>query len=175
MSELIKRIITTMQEDNQRTIMKFQIEQIALCPANHTAAMELLTALGAGAWALDHVKAQGEVFGNPDRTNAADLSFNYDLCAGKELEVLHYTDGDNWMRDLLRVNSVSHLGCHCTEEELEEFRAFFKGRGIDVAQEVRTSSHTNPVIAGKRLYHYCIFDTRSILGVDLKFIVRKDV
>jgi hypothetical protein len=30
------------------------------------------------------------------------------------------------------------------------------------------------VIAGKRNYHYTIFATRHILGVDLKFIVRMD-
>ena len=41
-----------------------------------------------------------------------------------------------------------------------------------MAQEVFTESHTNPVIAGKRSYNYVIFDTREILGVDLKFIVR---
>ena len=30
----------------------------------------------------------------------------------------------------------------------------------------------NPVIAGKRTYNYVIFDTKKILGVDVKFIVR---
>jgi hypothetical protein len=43
-----------------------------------------------------------------------------------------------------------------------------------VAQEVLTQSHTNPVISGKRWYNYVIFDTKDILGVDLKFIVRKE-
>ena len=41
-----------------------------------------------------------------------------------------------------------------------------------MAQEVMTESHTNPVIAGKRTYNYVIFDTKEILGVDVKFIVR---
>jgi hypothetical protein len=36
------------------------------------------------------------------------------------------------------------------------------------------NSHTNPVISGKRWYNYVIFDTKEILGVDLKFIVRKE-
>ena len=49
---------------------------------------------------------------------------------------------------------------------------FFANRDIEVAQEVFTDSHTNPVIAGKRSYNYVIFDTKNILGVDLKFIVR---
>ena len=69
-------------------------------------------------------------------------------------------------------NTVSHLGMHCSADDLIEWRVFFQSRGIDVAQEVMTESHTNPVIAGKRSYNYVIFDTKDILGVDLKFIVR---
>ena len=61
---------------------------------------------------------------------------------------------------------------HCSAEELVQWRAFFAERDIPVAQEVFTESHTNPVIAGQRWYNYVIFDTKDILGVDLKFIVR---
>jgi hypothetical protein len=61
---------------------------------------------------------------------------------------------------------------HCSGDDLLKWREFFKERQINVAQEVFTESHTNPVIAGKRSYNYVIFDTREILGVDLKFIVR---
>lgn len=113
--------------------------------------------------------------------NEANLQFNYqagngsDGAAGKplELEILQYTEGPNWVQDLGPV--VSHLGMHCTAEELLEFRDFFASEGVQVAQEVETLAHTNPNIAGKRTYNYVIFDTRSILGVDLKFIVRRDV
>jgi hypothetical protein len=151
---------------------KFVVQQFAICPTNPAAAIELLTALGAEDWARDHVVAQGEVFGKTECRNEADLAFSYTLAPDKEFEVLHYTTGHNWMGELLRWNSASHLGMHCSEEELAEFRAFFKERGIPVAQEVFTESHTNPVISGKRWYHYVIFDTRHLLGIDLKFIVR---
>ena len=87
--------------------------------------------------------------------------------------MLHYTAGENWMEGY-RANSVSHLGMHCTELELAEWSVFFAQRGIHSIQDVDTNSHSNPVIAGKRWYHYCIFDTRDILGVDIKFIVRRD-
>ena len=153
--------------------MKFIIEQIAICPKDPEAAIELLTAMGAAEWAQDHVVANGQVFGQ-DGTNSARLAFNYDLIQGKEFEVLHYTAGDNWMNYSHRRNSVSHLGMHCSAEELEGWRKFFADRGIQIAQEVLTHSHSNPVIAGKRWYNYCIFDTKEILGVDLKFIVRRD-
>lgn len=152
--------------------MKFAIEQIALCPRNPEAAMELLTAMGAGDWAKDHVIASGEVFGSAG-SNEADLAFEYSMLGeARELEVLHYTTPDNWMEQ--QPWRVSHLGMHCSAEELAEWRAFFAARDIRVAQEVKTSSHSNPVIAGKRWYNYVIFDTFPILGVDIKIIVRHD-
>jgi hypothetical protein len=155
--------------------MKFKIEQVAICPKDPAAAIELLTALGAAEWAHDNVVAVGTVYGD-DGSNEANLAFNYtmdDCSKPMEFEVLQYTTPDNWMNHDERRNSVSHLGMHCTEEELDEFKAFFLSRSILIAQEVQTQSHTNPVIDGKRLYHYCIFDTKHILGVDLKFIVRQ--
>lgn len=155
--------------------MKFTIEQIAIVPRNPVAAIELLDALGAKEWAMDHVQALGDVFGAGPQFNEADLAFNYQLGRddGKplEFEVLKYTIGDNWMHGRF---GVSHLGMHCTEAQLAEFHNFFAARDIEVAQEVDTQSHTNPVIAGKRRYKYTIFNTRHILGVDLKLIVRKD-
>lgn len=151
--------------------MKFVIEQIAICPRDPAAAKKLLAEIGAAEFSEDHVVANGNVFGEEGR-NEADLSFNYDIFAGKEFEVLNYTTGDNWMLHGDRPNSVSHLGMHCSTEELVQWRAFFAEREIQVAQEVFTESHTNPVIAGKRSYNYVIFDTKEILGTDLKFIVR---
>ena len=158
--------------------MKFTIEQIAICPKDPAAAKKLFEEMGAGPWSEDHVVAEGKVFGSSGR-NEADLSFNYDLVGGNEFEVLHYTTGRNWMDDResrsdwpRATNSVSHLGMHCTAEELLGWREFFREREIAVAQEVMTESHTNPVIKGKRSYNYVIFDTKEILGVDLKFIVR---
>lgn len=165
--------------------MKFAIEQIALCPSDPDAAIKLLSDMGLDEWARDHVVAVGRVFGCGG-TNEADLAFNYQATNGLpgipgtivkfseikplELEVLHYTKGPNWMEE--RGPSVSHIGMHCTMEELGKWRAFFAQRNIQEVQTVRTLSHTNPVIAGKRSYNYVIFGTREILGVDVKFIVR---
>ena len=161
--------------------MKFKIEQVALCPPDPAAAIELLIAMGMTEWAHDIVEARGVVRnGSLTRktkadvsTNIAALAFNYQaLTEAKELEVLHYQYGANWMSGV--APSVSHLGMHVLAPEAEEWRKFFRKRGIKVAQEVKTRSHTNPVIAGKRWYHYIIFDTRAILGVDIKLIVRRE-
>jgi hypothetical protein len=151
--------------------MKFTIEQIAICPKDPAAARKLLEEIGAVSWADDHVSAKGAVQGVRGE-NEADLAFNYDIFSGKEFEILHYTEGRNWMQDAERQNSVSHLGMHCSAEDLVKWREFFSQRNIPVAQEVMTQKHTNPVIAGERWYNYVIFDTKAILGVDLKFIVR---
>ncbi len=71
-------------------------------------------------------------------------------------------------------SAISHLGMHCTAEELLEWRNFFSERGIRVSQEVETQSHTNDAVNKLgRHYQYVIFDTNEIIGADLKFIVRK--
>jgi hypothetical protein len=111
-----------------------------------------------------------------DVTNKANLSFAYS--EGKlEFEVLSYERGMNWVDEATKHkrNVVSHIGMHCTWEDLSRWKHFFAERCIAIAQEVFTESHTNPFLleTGRR-YHYCIFDTRSILGVDVKFIVRND-
>ena len=157
------------------TIKPFKIEQIAINPRDRVKAKELLIALGLATWVEDHVVATGVVFDSDELTNEADLSFNYDAFDGKEFEILSYTAGSSWLDDSEhdRSNSVTHLGMHVTEPELDAYREFFEERGIDVAQEVNTLSHTNPYLnENGRKYHYCIFDTKPILGVDLKFIVR---
>jgi len=153
--------------------MKFKIEQIAIRPKHPIRAKQLLSEIGAVDWSEDHVVATGKVFGH-EGTNEADLSFNYEIFDGKEFEILNYTKGNNWIDSSGRTerNVVSHLGMHCSAEELEKWKEFFHQRAIKISQEVFTDSHTNPVIAGKRSYNYVIFDTRKILGVDLKFIVR---
>jgi hypothetical protein len=154
--------------------MKFIIEQIAIVPPNPAAAIELLSALGLDEWVHDIVNAGGTVFG-AQGTNEAALAFNYQAASpnGKlEFEVLYYRAGPSWMDR--HGPSASHLGMHCSAEDLESWRAKFKELGIDVAQEVFTTNHTNVAIAGKRWYQYVIFNTRAILGVDLKFIVRRD-
>ena len=176
----------------ERKNMKFHIEQIAISPTEPDKARELLEAMGAVDWIEDKVEAEGSCF-TEDTKNQANLSFNYQLLEkANEFEILEYTEGDNWIGQSLksgivnvdigysdyaianRANTVCNLGMHCTEWELNQWRVFFLKRDIEVVQEVLTTSHTNKAVKGKRAYNYVIFDTKSILGVDLKFIVRID-
>lgn len=159
--------------------MQFKIEQIAISPKSPTHAKTLLKELGAEHWISDIVRARGEVFGDPSE-NIAELQFNYQLAAdgsSLEFEILDYQSGDNWVEQSAGKGSVvTHLGMHVKDEaELEEWRDFFAARGIPVAQEVDTQEHRNDfLIETGRKYRYVIFDTREILGVDLKFILRRE-
>ena len=158
--------------------LQFKIEQIAICPKHPKAARALLAALGLDIWVEDVVAASGTVFEGKDKVyNVANLAFNYqgtpDAGQPLELEILDYKIGDNWMAR--RAQSVSHLGMHCTEDELAGWRAKFAENKIGVAQEVFTEAHSNPAIKDSRRYHYVVFNTRDVLGVDLKFIVRRDL
>ena len=155
--------------------MKFKIEQIAINPPNSKKAKKLLEEIGFAATIEDIVRAEGEVFGEKAQ-NTAELSFAYQQNDSPlEFETLRYIQGNNWLEDnyLVREGSVSHIGMHVNADELEKWKNFFLERNISIAQEVKTVNHTNEfLISSGRKYHYVIFDTREILGVDLKFIVR---
>ncbi len=157
--------------------MQFSIQQIALYPPDKELAIKLLKEMGLTDWVCDTVVARGIVRHSKVSDQMGHLAFNYQAhpAGHLELEVLAYRHGDyNWM--LGNGPSVSHLGMHCAnEQELEDWRKFFSSRGFNIAQEVETTEHTNAAIAGTRWYHYLIFDTRLILGVDIKLIVRRSV
>ena len=62
---------------------------------------------------------------------------------------------------------------HCSAEELEKMeRIFFTREQLKFLKRFLQTHIPILVIAGKRSYNYVIFNTRPILGVDLKFIVR---
>lgn len=154
---------------------RFVIEQIAIAPPDTAKARALLSALGADQWVADLVVARGNVKG-AEATNVASLSFNYQLSRddGKpmEFEVLNYEAGQNWISN--EEPCVSHLGMHVLESDLPTIERIMNRYGVKVVQDVLTQSHSNPAIATSRRYHYVIYGTRRILGVDLKFIVRRE-
>lgn len=154
--------------------MKFKIEQLAINPRVPNDAFKLMGLLGLTDWSHDMASAKGPVHGQPadEAGNVASLSFNHET-PGLELEIINYRSGDNWLaKHNTHASIASHIGMHCSAEELEQWRAKFKALGINVAQEVVTTNHTNPNVPEGRRYKYVIFDTRDIIGLDVKFIVR---
>ena len=168
--------------------MKFQIEQLALGFATSELAekgMKILQALGLTEWSEDEVVSLGhveKVSGLSSHPTVGNLRFNYQSTDSDtrrkplELEVLNYETGPNWLAKYLNsLPLVSHIGMHCDQAELLEWKKIFSNLKVEIAQEVWTIGHTNKLIAGKRRYHYCIFNTRKHIGVDVKFIVRHDI
>lgn len=156
---------------------KFKIDQLALAinPKREAEALRFLADCGIDNWTSDRVVASGTVFAK-SCCNQAELKFNYEAFAGNELELLKYTSGDNWLsraRSGTTESMVSHIGMHCEEADLMDWRKVMIKYEIELAQEVWTDSHTNPRIANCRRYHYVIFNTRDLIGVDMKFIVRR--
>lgn len=152
--------------------MKFKIEQLALNPRDPGRAFALMNLLGLDDWSHDQASASGEVYGR-SVSNVASLSFNHQAEKPVELEILNYREGDNWLAWHNSHRSIaSHIGMHCTADELEQWRAKLLAFGVKVAQEVVTTKHTNPNVPPERKYKYVIFDTRDIIGLDVKFIVR---
>lgn len=149
--------------------MQFKIEQLALSPKDPGLAFLLMESLGMTEWAGDMASASGVVLGQ-QASNVASLNFNYDS-SPLELEILNYRSGANWLSP--HTGAVaSHLGMHCTAEELERWRAKLNAFKVAVVQEVITTNHTNKNVPPGRKYKYAIFGTRDIIGIDLKFIVR---
>lgn len=160
--------------------MKFYIDQLSLAPNNPAAAKALLSEMDAQTtqWHHDLVRAHGHVHGF-DATQLAEHSFHYGFSHDKrdpghwplEVEVVQRVEGSDWLG--ANTPTVASIGMRCSDEELTAWRLFFERRRIPVAQEFVTATHTNPALAKKgRRYRHVVFNTRAILGVDVKFTVR---
>lgn len=155
--------------------MNINIEQVAIAVGDIEERLRYYEAMG-HEFVRDEVVAHGEVYGQKMvGGNIAYLAFNYTIIPGKELELIEYMDGDNWLAHSGRAHrpSMSHMGMHVESiaDWVEE-----NDPPWGIAQEVRTVSHTNPAVveAGRR-YHYLIWDSRDDLGFDLKLIERLSV
>jgi hypothetical protein len=156
---------------------KTKIEQVAIYSKDPEKLKKALKILGCTEWSVDHVIAEGTVRDIP-ALNSADLHFNYQL-GDFEFEILEYKNGTNWHDQDALTHGVpatpfmSHLGVHV--RSVDAVKIDMKRLGFKVAQEVKTVSHTNPHIAGKRKYRYVIFDTLSLFGFYFKAIERIDI
>lgn len=156
-----------------------KIDQIALYASDPGLARDMLGIMfGMTEWVTDIALARGTVFGVEVLRMAGELSFNYQ--AGLEVEVLHYITPLHWHSARAKAKGelfpppglfVSHIGTHV--DDMAVARLPYEKAGWRVAQEVRTFSHTNPYLLERgRTYHYVVWDSRDIIGYDLKLIQR---
>ena len=162
----------------------FKPEQVAIGCANKFVQEFMASRLNyiykdSGAWIKDVVTAYGDVHYDSGVLNWARLWYNYGIIPGKELELITYLDGANFLHrgeNLPFISSgfcFSHLGAHVTEDELLSWKNAFKDIGISPLQEVITLAHTNPAVKDIKRYHYCIFNTFDEYGVLIKLIARR--
>ena len=147
--------------------LNMKIDQIAFAAYNDEDERKIKSLLGLkdAEWVEDNVVAKGWVNGKFGE-NTAKLLFNYDY--GIELEILRYTDGDNYLRQQsIPAGTICHIGMHYTGEgEVPSF-------GHDIIQQVETQSHTNPFLLEEgRKYRYTIYNTRHLFGQNFKVIER---
>jgi Glyoxalase/Bleomycin resistance protein/Dioxygenase superfamily len=167
-------------EDEEVEPVPYHIDQVAIVCRDSAATRAALDRIFSGedtclTWHKDTVHATGNVFGNHDTGNIANLSFNYELMANRlEFEVLQYVEGANWHDTAMHPTpGFSHLGMHV--DDVSWWVAHMSELGYKVAQQVVTDSHTNPAIKNSRRYQYVIFDTRETIGFDLKLIQRINI
>lgn len=155
-----------------------KFDQIAFYSRNLPRTRALLKVLfGLDQWVSDIVTGEGLVWGRKVTGLKGELCFNYQT--GVELELLCYPEGQGWhasrgpLKDLFSSKSIflSHVGVHVAD--MAKARLPYELKGWYVAQEIWTTHHTNPyLVENGRTYHYVVFDSRDIIGVDLKLIER---
>lgn len=150
------------------------IEQIALINDSGNSLYHGLSLLGAKEWSHDVVTTLARVGNDAPAEQQAILHFNYEVIPGKELELIHYTSGTNWLERAKARSGLSHMGMHVNSIDGASIMLYNAvGKELEIAQEAVTMSHTNPIIKDTRRYRYRIFNTRKLLGFDLKFIERR--
>lgn len=155
-------------------LAQFPIEQIALAVKDHESIIPALGFLGATEWHKDDVTTRAMVLGQGPVEQVAELSFNYQLIPGKELELIRYVSGRNFLGLQGISTGLSHLGLHVESiDHATERLNQLANNDVQIIQDAVTIKHTNPAIKNTRRYRYRIFGTRQWLGFDLKFIQRK--
>jgi hypothetical protein len=100
----------------------------------------------------------------------AHMFFNYTIMP-MEFEVLHYSAGDHRYTQPGFGGDpfLSHFSVYT--ENLEREAGELAGvLGFGPYYKFTTEGHTNPRVKGKKRFTETIFDTRSLIGADLKFI-----
>jgi hypothetical protein len=138
--------------------MKMKFEQIAIHDSRRFPLKRLFSAFPPGGheWTTDVVVAKGIMqVGDGEYIpveNEAILQFNYTLFPGKELELIHYTRGQNFLAHS-GSGKLSHFGFHVVS--IDNWRGWLAERGFTIVQEVITQSHESQLV--DKRYHYAIY------------------
>lgn len=147
----------------------YEFHQTAIFAADQDAAVQLYRDLGYENWIEDNAELKGILDGKPVVTKAR-MQFNYDVFGG-ELEFLTY-EGPNRHAEQGRTGLppfISHMSTYVDDvrwHTVQMYREF----GMLPYHRFITQNHTNPAVVGKKRFIEAIYDTRALLGFDLKMI-----
>ena len=138
-----------------------EFEQIAI-KANSDFTVQIPFTEAGSEWTRDTVHAKGVLLNGHAKMspveNLAELRFNYTVFPGKEFELIHYTDGPNFLDEDTWVGNLSHFGVHVPK--INDFRTYFDEKQFQIVQEVITLDHRN--VPKDKHYRYAIFRHSSM-------------
>lgn len=159
-----------------------KFSQVAICVphiANHIDLMKNLNdCLGFDMYS-DSLRMKGDINGMVADVDLL-LSFNHDLFDNTELEYITSANMTHWHHDLARNNGykpfLSHFGAYLDEEEFDSVVADLVERGYKMIQNTESYNHSNKRAGDEdessRHYNDVIFDTRLIMGFNIKLTKR---
>lgn len=156
----------------------YMFHQVAMyCPDGVHDAVRTYRSMGFGEWSRDRATLKGIQQSSDGSWHefevAAEMAFNYQAMP-MELEFLHYAGHGHRHAErekLTRIPFISHMSVHVdsVRAQMELMRSVY---GMRPYWLFVTSEHSNPNVRGKKRFVECIFDTRQMLGYDIKCIER---
>lgn len=152
------------------SIFKLKFHQVAIYCWNPLLQVQWWEDNGFGDWHFDQALLVGQDRG-VQVSKKATMAFNYDIMP-LELEYVSYHGPRNSVDE--RSGSVpflSHLST-IVEDVDDEMGRIEKETGLRPYHQFVTEGHTNPKVKFKKRFKEAIYDTRFVLGFDIKLIQR---
>jgi len=151
------------------------INQIALRVPDQSVAMSnILNSFNvATKFDLDSLKMDGVFNGRIVKDVQLDLSFNFEIIKGFEFELITSSSNYHWHNKIIERSGseffLSHLGCYCSQEKMEEVHEHMINENIKLIQETVSREHSSIRSDGSlRCYKDLIFESEEFLGFRLK-------
>lgn len=148
-----------------------KFHQVAIYSANVFESVNMWKDMGYEDWTYDEAILSGTEWGKPGSKKAF-MAFNYDILPN-ELEFVHYSAPTRHLQDERDGNPpfISHMSVMVDDVQWETLRIFNRF-GMKPYHEFLTGHHTNERVKGRKRFKEAIYDTRGLLGFDLKLIQR---
>lgn len=158
-----------------------EFHQIAIYTTRIDDSVGELFNMGFKDWSFDTATLEGYHFGVDTKIKAT-MAFNYQFLGGRELEYVSYVGHPEprfWQKEewggltrpaaLGEDTFISHMSSYVTdlEESIKDVERKYKMVPFHMFV---TSNHSNPAVAGRKFFKEAIYDTRKIIGFNVKLI-----